>query len=131
MVAGWGKLTHLGDATKFFDGLGIPFPGVNAVVASSTECLGGLLLLLGVAGRLVPLPLIFVMIIAYATAEKEAAAAIFSNPDKFVSATPFLFLLASVIVLVFGPGVFSLDWIIGRKCAKAAVTDAAAPAKMP
>ncbi len=54
------------------------------------------------------------MIIAYATAEADAVKQIFSDPDKFVSATPFLFLLACVIVLVFGPGVFSLDWLISK-----------------
>ena len=88
---------------------------------------------LGIGGPAsLPIPLIFTMVVAYATAEKESAAAIFSNSDKFVTAAPFLFLLASVIVLVFGPGVFSVDWFIARKCAKSAVTDpASTPAKMP
>jgi hypothetical protein len=39
----------------------------------------------------------------------------FSHPDKFVTADPFLFLLACVIALVFGPGGFSLDWLLSTR----------------
>ena len=35
--------------------------------------------------------------------EQEALHALTSDPDKFVTAAPFLFLLASLIVLAFGP----------------------------
>jgi putative oxidoreductase len=41
--------------------------------------------------------------------------AIFSDPDKFVTADEFLFMLTAIIVLIFGPGKFSLDWLIGKK----------------
>jgi putative oxidoreductase len=75
----------------------------------STECLGGLLLLLGLYSRFASVALIGVMCVAYATAESEALHAIFSDPDKFVSADPFLFLYASVLVFAFGPGKFSID----------------------
>jgi putative oxidoreductase len=70
---------------------------------------GGLLLLVGLGSRLVSVPLMFTMIVAYATADKEAVAAIFSDPDKFTGAAPFLFLLATAIVFVFGPGKLSID----------------------
>ncbi len=72
----------------------------------------------GLGARLVSLPLIFVTVIAYVTAESDALKQIFSDPDKFVSAAPFLFMLACVIVLAFGPGVFSLDWIIEKATGK-------------
>ncbi len=55
------------------------------------------------------------MLAAYLTAENEALKAIFSDPDKFTGADPFLFLFAAVIILVFGPGKFSLDHLIGIK----------------
>jgi len=55
--------------------------------------------------------------VAYATADKEALLAITSDPDKFVSAAPFLFLLAAVTVLAFGPGRISVDALLGRKSA--------------
>jgi putative oxidoreductase len=34
---------------------------------------------------------------------------IFSDPDKFVKADPFPFLFTALIILVFGPGLFSID----------------------
>jgi putative oxidoreductase len=116
-LSGKGKLADLGPVTEFFGGLGIPFPGFNAALAGTTECVGGLLLLVGFASRLVSLPLAFTMIVAYATADSDALKAIFSEPDKFFEAAPFLFLFASILVLVFGPGKFSIDALIARKAA--------------
>jgi putative oxidoreductase len=54
--------------------------------------------------------------VAYFTADPDKIKGIFSNPDAFVTAAPFLFLLTCVIVLIFGPGIFSLDALIGRLC---------------
>jgi putative oxidoreductase len=114
ILTGWGKLQHLDKVGEFFKSLHIPFPHFNACLAGGTECAGGLLLLVGLGARLVTLPLIFVLAIAYVTAESDALKQIFSNPDKFVTATPFLFLLACLVILAFGPGVFSLDWVIEK-----------------
>jgi putative oxidoreductase len=114
-ITGWGKLNNLQGTADFFSGLGIPFPTFNAALAGGTECFGGALLLIGLASRLVALPLIFTMIVAYATDGREVLLGIFQDSDAFVTATPFLFLLASVIILVFGPGKISLDYLIERK----------------
>lgn len=115
---GLGKLKNYDKVLGFFQNWHVPFPSLSLYLAASTQCVGGLLLLIGVASRLVSLPLIFVMIVAYLTAEHEALESIFSNPDKFVSADPFLFLFASLIVLVFGPGKFSVDWVLSKLTAK-------------
>ena len=112
---GKGKLMHLERTAGYFASLNIPAPKLNAIAAGSVECAGGLLLLLGLGGRVVPVPLIFTMLVAYATAESEALHALTSDPDKFTSAAPFLFLLAAVLVLDFGPGQLSLDAAFGRK----------------
>jgi putative oxidoreductase len=113
--SGWGKLMNLDRTAGFFAELGLPVPKLNAMMAGATECGGGILLALGLFARPAAVPLIFCMIVAYATADKEALMAITSDPDKFVSAAPFLFLFASLIVLAFGPGRFSLDALMGRK----------------
>jgi putative oxidoreductase len=114
-LSGRAKLMNHEKFTGFFEGWHIPFPSLNVYLAGGTECFGGLLLLLGLGSRVVCMPLIFTMIIAYATADIDSVKHIFGDPDKFVSAAPFLFMLAAIIVLTFGPGVFSLDWLIGRK----------------
>jgi putative oxidoreductase len=54
------------------------------------------------------------MCVAYATSEKEAVRAIFTDPNKFLSAGPFQFLLAAVIVFAFGPGLLSLDTLVWK-----------------
>ncbi len=112
---GKGKLMNLDRTAEFFQSLHIPMSKLNAGLAGGTECFGGLLLLLGLGSRLVSVPLIFTMIIAYLTADLDKVKAIFSDPDKFVTAAPFEFLLVALIVLAFGPGKFSLDWLIGKK----------------
>ena len=112
---GLGKLKDLSGPTQFFTELGIPFPAFNALLAGTTECVGGLFLLIGFASRLTTIPLIVTMIVAYVTADREAVSALFSDPDKFTGATPFLFLFACLLVLVFGPGALSVDRLIGRK----------------
>jgi putative oxidoreductase len=112
---GWGKLMNLDRTAGFFESLNIPLPKVNAVMAGGTECVGGALLALGLFARPAAVPLIFTMLVAYWTADREALNAIVSDPDKFVTAAPFLFLLASLIVLVFGPGKLSLDALLGKK----------------
>ena len=112
---GWGKLTNLERTAGFFESLHIPLPKLNAIAAGATECGGGVLLALGLFARPAAVPLIFTMLVAYATADKEALQSITSDPDKFTGAAPFLFLLASVIVLAFGPGRLSLDALLFRK----------------
>jgi putative oxidoreductase len=116
---GWGKLMHLDKTTAFFTDLHLPMPRLNAMAAGSTECFGGALLALGLFARPVSVPLIFTMVVAYITADREALMAITSDPDKFVSAAPFQFLFAALIVLIFGPGKFSLDALFFRKTASA------------
>ena len=113
-VTGKGKLMNLDRTTGFFQSLNIPHPHLNAIMAGSVECFGGLFLLLGLGSRVLTIPLIFTMCIAYLTADLDRVKSIFSDPDRFVTADEFLFMLTAIIVLVFGPGKFSFDWLIGK-----------------
>lgn len=117
-LTGKGKLLHLDRTATFFAELNIPFPQLNALMAGTTECLGGLLLLLGLGSRLASVPLIFTMLVAYATADQAALQAVFTDADKFTGATPFLFLFACLIIFTFGPGKVSLDTLLTRKSVK-------------
>src|SRR5271169_4617994 len=116
MQAGWGKLNDIGKVVNFFTSLGIPAPALNAYFVSGLEFAGGLLLLLGLGSRLIALLLTLDMIVAYITADREALFSIISNPDKFTAAAPYTFLVASLVVLIFGAGWFSLDALVaGRR----------------
>jgi len=112
LQTGWGKLTNMSKTVDFFTSLGIPAPSLNAHFVALLEVGGGILLILGLASRLIALPLTVDMIVAYITADREALASIFSDPDKFVKADPFPFLFASLVILAFGPGWFSIDTLI-------------------
>lgn len=113
-LAGRGKLADLSKPTQYFESLGIPFPHAQAILAASTECLGGLLLVVGLASRAISVPLIILLTVAYLTADIDRVRVILSDPDKFVTADEFLFLFAVLIIFVFGPGAFSLDALIGK-----------------
>ncbi len=113
-VTGKGKLTDIPRVIDFFTSIHIPFPLPNAYLAGSAECFGGLLLMGGLGARLASLPLIFTMVVAYLTAHRESVINIFSDPDTFLEQHPFLFLLASLIILFFGPGKFSIDALIKK-----------------
>jgi putative oxidoreductase len=114
MVDGWGKLHNLAKVTEYFGSLGLPAPGPTAAFVSILELVGGLLLAIGLGSRLIALLLTGNMTVAYITGDREALLSIFSDPDKFSAAAPFTYLMASLIVLIFGPGKFSLDYLIER-----------------
>ena len=115
--SGWGKFGRIDEVADWFGNtLHIPFPKLNAVMAASTELVGGVLLALGLFARPASIPLAGTMAVAYLTAHREELGAIFSETDKFLEAAPFTFLLASLLVLAFGPGKLSLDHLfLGKK----------------
>lgn len=115
MQTGWGKLHHLSRVGDFFASLGIPAPHAMAPVIACLEFAGGILLIAGLGTRLIGLLLACNMFTAYLTADREALTAIFSAPGKFYNADPFTFLFASLIVLIFGAGFFSLDFFFFRR----------------
>jgi putative oxidoreductase len=112
MQTGWGKLHNLAKVTEFFTGLGIPLPGINAPCIVGLEFLGGILIMLGLGSRFIALLLAGDMLVAFITADRAALLSIFSDPDKFYAAAPYTFLIAFLIVLIFGPGRFSVDALL-------------------
>src|SRR5215467_3097582 len=106
---GWGKLQNLEKITAFFTELHIPAPHVNAVVASSTEFFGGLLLLVGLGTRLVSLPLAFTMVVAIFTAKRAEIDGI----ATLLGFTEFTYLAMLLWLALVGPGSVSLDRLIG------------------
>jgi putative oxidoreductase len=124
--SGYGHLTHLDKTTQFFQSLNIPMPHANAVVSGCTEFVGGWLLLVGLASRLICLPLIFNFIIAYATDGKDALHHIFTAPENVVDYSAFPFLMTALLILAFGPGPFSIDALLKRAVFKKRNRDSAA-----
>ena len=122
--SGWNRLANLDDTADFLKGLGIFWPKINALLSSSVELGCGALLVIGLAARIATVPLIFNMLVAFATNSGDRFRAIFSGPNDFVMAPEFLYLFACLLILAFGPGIVSLDaligWFLGRLAAEGA-----------
>ena len=121
LIFGWGlfqtgkgKLENIDRFTDFLTRLHIPMPAANAHFVASLECIGGLLLIVGLAARLICIPLTINFIVAFLTADRDAVVNFFKDQDAFTNAAPFLYLLVSLLVLAFGPGFFSIDALIRR-----------------
>ena len=71
ILAGSNKLAHVDDVAGWFEYLGMPFPTLMTYLAGSTELLGGIALLLGIALRWFAIPLMFTMLVAAATVHWE------------------------------------------------------------
>jgi putative oxidoreductase len=122
---------HLHDVDTMvgrFQDWGVPFPRFNVYVSGITELTGGTLLMLGLATRLVSIPLVFNFLVAIATAGKmKVQQALFGGDhlrdynaghlgglEGIVDDTAFPFLLTSLLTLTLGAGKVSLDYLIHR-----------------
>ena len=108
--SGWGKLHDLAKVTDYFTELGLPAPGFQAMLTSTTEFACGSLLLLGLCTRLAALPLIITMTVAIRTA-------LWSQVDSLGSLfglAEFLYIALLLWLGTAGAGPLSLDWLIER-----------------
>ena len=115
--AGWGHLTHLGDTIEVFrNDFGVPFPEINARVASGTEFFGGILILLGLGSRLAALPMAFTMLVAIATAKRgELEGFNFGGFTTLLGFSEWSYVVMFLAIAIGGPGALSLDAMIARR----------------
>lgn len=75
LQAGYNKMSHFSDTVAWFGnpdwGLGLPMPEVMATLAVGTEFFGSILLLIGLATRIVAIPLMVTMLVAALTVHLE------------------------------------------------------------
>lgn len=114
LLSGWGKLSDIDSFAQLLSNYHFPVHHFFAYLAATTELIGGIFLVLGFASRLVAIPLIITMLTAYATVHSEALSTLLSHPKDFVGEAPFNFLLTSLLVLAFGPGRFSIDYMLEK-----------------
>jgi putative oxidoreductase len=113
---GRGKLANPENIVSFFTSLGIPFPAANAAFVSRLEYYGGMLLIAGLLTRVVALMLSGTMVVALMTADRaDFTAALFNSGDKgLTDVVPFVYLMFLLWLVIFGPGLLSLDGLIKR-----------------
>lgn len=108
--SGFGKLTHLSDATQFFMEIGIPFPYLNALFTSSTELLAGTFVLLGFLTRIAAIPLTIIMLVAIITAQFTHIGSI----SEFFVLREWDYIVMLSVVIFSGPGKASIDYLLRR-----------------
>ncbi len=112
-VTGHGKLSNLAKVTEFFGSLGIPFPHANAVFVSTLEFVGGLCLIIGLGTRFFAFLLSCSLLVAVLTADRDTFVQKF--PADLTDVTSFTFLLFLVWLVLYGPGLISIDHWIARR----------------
>lgn len=120
MVAGWAHLNHVEQTAKFFASLGIPMPTLNVYIAGSTELVGGALIGLGLAARIVAVPFTFNFLIAILSVNladprfRDLLKNILHNQDVVLKDDAFPFFFVGLMIFIFGPGKYSLDYFVLR-----------------
>ena len=131
--SGYGHLTHVQKTVEAFKGWGVPLPEVNVYISGGTELVGGALLMLGLATRLISIPLVFNFLVAYATASRDTLKQLFLGPDrldgydKFINDSAFTMLVLALVMLAFGPGKVSLDYLLRRKLSSCPLANKSSP----
>ena len=104
----WG---NIGSVAEWFGSMGIPMPTLNAYLAASTEIGGVILLTLGLATRLISIPLIITMIVAIVTVHLGNGFEASNNGFEI----PLYYILMLFTLLVNGGGKYSIDFLLLEK----------------
>jgi putative oxidoreductase len=126
------KFVYTNQGVGRFTKLGIPFPHETAVFVGCLEIVGGLLLLSGLATRLIAIPFVIEMIVAILTT--KISLYLGTSPLPLPPALPkvgiwavlheiradYAQILTTAFLLVNGPGRWSLDAVLLRRFRKPA-----------
>lgn len=118
IVSARGHLDNYSAMVQHFKEWHVPFPELNVYFSAYTEYVCGALLFLGILSRIITIPLIVNFCVAYLTASHDTLVNAFKDPDSFVSDAAFLYMLAAIIIFLFGPGSYSLDHLLSPKIGK-------------
>lgn len=112
-MAGWMKIAALAKTTEGFAAMGIPMAGLMAPVVALVELVGGLMLIVGFGTRIAAFFLAFTMVVAYLTAFPQTFA---QGLQAVMAASPFSFLIATLVLCTYGAGKLSVDAMLCKKC---------------
>ncbi len=104
------KLKNFGGIVEWFTSMGMPLPKLNAFLATGTETAGFILIFLGLATRIISIPLLIVMVVAITTVHLGNGFEAGNNGFEI----PTYYILMLFSLLITGPGKFSLDTLIKK-----------------
>ena len=91
--------------------MGYPFPLMNAYLATATEIAGVVLLILGLATRIISIPLMIVMVVAIFTVHISNGFAAGDNGFEI----PLYYFIMLFTLVIYGSGKVSIDYLISKK----------------
>ena len=110
-------LMGFGGVAGMLEGLGVPAPGLFAVILTLVELLGGLALMLGLFTRIAAIPLAVDMLVATLTVHLPNGFSAQNGGYEFT----LVLLAASVALAVAGPGEAALDRFLATRTANPAL----------
>ena len=105
------KWSNINGIAEWFASMGIPFPTMNAYLAATTEIGAVILLPLGLATRIISIPLMFTMVIAIITVHLNNGFEAGNNGFEI----PLYYFLMLFVLVVNGAGKISVDNLISRR----------------
>ena len=105
------KFNNFQGIIEWFTQMGLPFPTLNAFMATTTEITGVVFLILGFSTRIISIPLIIVLMVAIKTVHLINGFEASANGFEI----PLYYMLMLIALFIYGPGKFSLDYLISKK----------------
>ena len=105
------KLNNIDGIIKWFESMELPMPALNAYMATATESVGVLLLVLGLGVRIISFPLIITMLVAIKTVHWTNGFSAGVNGFEI----PFYYIIMLFTLLIYGGGNIGLDYFLRKK----------------
>lgn len=105
------KISDINSIADWFKSMELPFPLLQAYLATYTEIAGVVLLILGLGTRFISIPLMIVMFVAIKTVHWENGFAAGDNGFEI----PLYYLIMLLVIFTQGAGKASIDYFIKTK----------------
>jgi len=105
------KLQNPLSVAEWFASMNYPMPGVSAYLAMITEISGIVLLAVGLGTRIIALPLMFIMVVAFFTVHLGNGFAAGDNGFEI----PLYYFVMLLVILSYGAGKISLDHLLEKR----------------
>ena len=105
------KINDINSIAEWFKSMELPFPLLQAYLATYTEIVGVVLLILGLGTRLISIPLMIIMLVAIKTVHLENGFAASDNGFEI----PLYYLIMLLVIFTQGAGKASIDYFIKTK----------------
>ena len=105
------KWSGIQGIAQWFESMNYPLPLMNAYLVATVEAAGVFLLFLGLGSRIISVPLIITMLVAIFTVHWSHGFAAGNNGIEI----PLYYLIMLIVILVYGSGKFSVDYLISKQ----------------